>query len=63
MLNINQYQSLMLSKIGQLCGHIDNYNDKINNTNLEEFTTTRIKGLIQLYNNMNSYLNDIISKV
>ena len=63
MLNIKQYQSLMDSKIGQLCGHIDNYNDKISNSNLEEFTTTRIKGLIELYNNMNSYLNDVTSKV
>ena len=63
MLNINQYQSLMLSKIGQLCGHIDNYNDKISNSNLEEFTTTRVKGLIEIYNNMNSYLNDVTSKV
>jgi len=61
-LNINQYQKLMLSKIGQLCGHIDNYNDKISNSNLEEFTTTRIKGLVELYINMNSYLNDITSK-
>lgn len=63
MLNIKQYQTLMDSKIGQLCGHIDNYSQKISDSNLEEFTTTRIKGLIQLYNNMNSYLNDITSKI
>jgi hypothetical protein len=63
MLNINQYQSLLTSKIGQLCGHIENYLDKIANSNLEEFTTTRIKGLVELYNNMNDYLNDVISKV
>jgi hypothetical protein len=30
---------------------------------LEEFTTTRIKGLISLYNDMNNYLQDVMSKV
>ena len=53
----------MQTQIGQLCGHIENYLDKIANSNLEEFTTTRVKGLIEIYNSMNDYLNDIISKV
>ena len=61
--NIQQYQTLMDNKMGQLCGHISNYNSKINSNNLEEFTTTRIKGLISLYNDMNNYLQDVMSKV
>ena len=61
--NIQQYQTLMDNKMGQLCGHISNYSSKINSNNLEEFTTTRIKGLISLYNDMNNYLQDVMSKV
>ena len=61
--NIQQYQTLMDSKMGQLCGHITDYSSKINNNNLEEFTTTRIKGLIALYNDMNNYLQNVMSKV
>ena len=63
MLNVNQRIEIMQTQIGQLCGHIDNYLDKIANSNLEEFTTTRVKGLIEIYNSMNDYLNDVISKV
>ena len=61
--NIYQYQNLTDSKIGQLCGHINNYNDKINSGNLEEITTSRIKGLTELYNDMNSYLQNVNTKV
>ena len=63
MLNVNQRIDIMNTQIGQLCGHIENYLDKIVNSNLEEFTTTRVKGLIEIYNSMNEYLNDVISKV
>ena len=63
MLNVNQRIEIMQTQIGQLCGHIENYLDKIANSNLEEFTTTRVKGLIEIYNSMNDYLNDVISKV
>ena len=61
--NVRQYETLMNSQIGQVCGHIENYMQKINDMNLEEFTTSRIKQLIQIYIQMNLYLNDIISKV
>ena len=63
MLNINQYKDTMETKKGQLCGHIDNYSEKIENNNLEEFTTTRIKGLIELYSNSIGFLYDVITKV
>jgi hypothetical protein len=61
--NVKQYGELLDSKIGQLCGHIDNFMSKILNGNLEEFTTTRIKGLVELINNKNSYLQNAMSKV
>ena len=61
--NISQYQTLMDSKIGQLCGHINDYNSKISDGNLEEFTTTRIKGLVELFNDMNSYLQNVMGKI
>jgi hypothetical protein len=63
MQNKRQYEDLMNSQIGQICGHIDNFQTKINDMNLEEFTTTRIKQLIKIYQQMISYLNDIMSKV
>jgi len=51
--NIRQYENLMQSQIGQLCGHIDNYYNKIKDMNLEEFTTSRIKKIGSLYKQMN----------
>jgi len=63
MQNKRQYEDLMNSQIGQICGHIDNFQTKINDMNLEEFTTTRIKQLIKIYQQMISYLNDIMIKV
>ena len=47
--NLIQYQTLIHSRIGQLCGHIDNYMSKIKDMNLEEFTTSRLKGLTTIY--------------
>ena len=61
--NIRNYQTLMYSQIGQMCGHIENYQSKLNNMNLEEFTTTRIKGLKKIYDNMNVNLDAIINSV
>lgn len=52
--NIRQYETLMQARIGELCGHIDNYYNKLKDMNLEEFTTSRIKKLITLYTQMNS---------
>lgn len=59
--NIRQYQSLMDSQIGQVCGHIDDYQTKINNLNLEEFTTSRIKQLLSFYTQMNLYFEKVFS--
>jgi len=62
-ININQYDSLREFKIGEMCGYIPDYLAKITNMNLDEFTTTRIKGLISIYSDMNSYLQNVTSKV
>lgn len=63
MQNIRQYETLMDSQIGQLCGHIEEYQSKINDMNLEEFTTSRLKQLVKIYEQMNLYFTDIKSKV
>jgi len=59
--NVKQYRDIFDIHRGELCGHIKNYIHKIDTMNMEEFTTSRIKQLIILYNDMNSYLEGIIS--
>jgi len=62
--NINQYDALKDNKIGQVCGHIKgDYLQKIKDTNLDEFTTSRIKTLTKIYSEMNNYIIDVINKV
>ena len=36
-------------KLGKLCGHIKNFKEKILSGNLKEITTTRIKGLMEIF--------------
>jgi len=59
--NIKQYEDMLMLKIGEVCGHIADYQNKINKMNLEEFTTTRLKQLINLYADMFIYLEKIIA--
>jgi hypothetical protein len=47
-------------KIGQLCNHINDYSNKMMDGNLEEFTTNRIKGLIEIFKESNSYLKNLL---
>ncbi len=61
--NVMQYTTLMYSQIGQLCGYIDNYQQKIEDINLEEFTTSRIKQLIKIYTQMNLYLTQALDNI
>jgi len=63
MQNKRQYEDLMNSQIGQICGHIDNFQNKITDMNLEEFTTSRLKQLIKIYSQMVLYLYKIMNKV
>ena len=61
--NVKQTRQLMENKVGYLCGYIKNYLEKINTMQLDEFTTTRIKGLIQIYGDMVKYLNMVKNSV
>ena len=61
--NVIQYTTLMWSQISQLCGYIDNYQKKIEDMNLEQFTTSRIKQLVKIYSQMNIYLTQTIDNV
>jgi hypothetical protein len=61
--NVKQTEELMYNKVGYLCGYIKNYKEKINTMQLDEFTTSRIKGLIQIYGDMVKYLNMVKSGV
>ena len=61
--NVIQYDQIMLMKIGQLCGHIENYFDKILAGDLDEFTTSRIKSLTELFNENILNLQNIINSI
>lgn len=57
---IHNYEEIANRKIGELCGHIQDYMDKVHKMDMEEFTTSRVKGLIAIYTEVNSQLNQII---
>lgn len=59
-LNIKSYEEIAERKMGMLCGNIKNYMEKIHNLDMEEFTITRISGLIAIYKETNQYLEDIV---
>ena len=52
---------MLMFKLGEVCGHISDYQNKINKMNLEEFTTTRLKQMVKLYADMCIYLEKIIA--
>ena len=58
---IRNYEDLAQRKMGQLCGHIPNYIEKIYNMDMTEITTSRIKGLIGIYREVNVSLAKIIN--
>ena len=60
MISARQYEDIAERKMGELCGHITNYMDKIRKMDLDEFTTNRIEGLIVIYKDINEYLTKII---
>jgi hypothetical protein len=59
---IRNYEDLAQRKMGQLCGHIPNYMEKIHNMDMTEITTSRIKGLIGIYREVNGYILKIIQE-
>jgi hypothetical protein len=60
MITARKYEDLAERKMGELCGHITNYMDKIRNMDLDEFTTNRVEGLIVIYKDINAYLKKVI---
>lgn len=61
--NVIQYDQIMLMKMGQLCGHIENYLDKILSGDVNEFTTSRIKSLIEIFNENIVNLQNLINNI
>lgn len=61
--NISNYQTLMYRKIGESCGHIKDYMNKIENMDLDEFTDNRIKSIIYNYKDMNNFLDKILESI
>jgi hypothetical protein len=59
---IRNYEDLAQRKMGQLCGHIPNYMEKIHNMDMTEITTSRVKGLIGIYREVNGYIAKIIQE-
>lgn len=58
---IRGYEDLAQRKMGQLCGHIPNYMEKIHNMDMTEITTSRVKGLIRIYREVNGYLAKVVN--
>ena len=59
--NIKNYEDMAERKMGMLCGGIKNYMEKIHNLEMDEFTIHRVAGLINIYKEINSYLENIIA--
>jgi len=57
---IKMYEDASIKKMGMLCGNIPDYLEKIRSMNMDEFTVSRIRGLITIYNEINSQLETII---
>jgi len=57
---IRNYEDLAQRKMGELCGHIPNYLEKIHKMDMTEITTSRVKGLIGIYREVNGNLAKII---
>lgn len=58
---IRSYEDLAARKMGELCGHIANYMEKIHTLDMEEFTTSRVLGLIAIYKEVNANLGELIN--
>jgi hypothetical protein len=57
---IRAYEDIIIRKMGELCGHIQNYIEKIQNMDMEEITTSRVKGLTSIYKETNNNFNEIV---
>lgn len=57
---IRAYDDIAMRKMGEVCGHIQNYMEKIQKMDLEEVTSSRVKILITIFRERNANLEDII---
>lgn len=60
---IKIYEDASMKKMGMLCGNIPDYIEKIHSMNMDEFTINRIKGLINIYSEINVYLETVVKNV
>jgi hypothetical protein len=61
--SIIQYNDLLAYDIGIICSHIDDNWNKLNDMDLEEFTTARIKQITAKYNEIIIRINAIMESV
>jgi len=54
--SVIKFQDMTFNKIGQHVGHIDNYMEKIDKMDLEEFTKGRLEVIIEEYEKLNNYI-------
>lgn len=54
--SVIKFQDMTFNKIGQHVGHIDNYMEKIDRMELEEFTKGRLEVIIEEYEKLNNYI-------
>ena len=53
---VNKYMMKTYDDIGSYVGHIDNYMDKIDKMNLDEFSMSKILSITKLYKKLNKYI-------
>lgn len=54
--SVIKFQDMTFNKIGQHVGHIDNYMEKIDKMDLEEFTKGRLEVIVEEYEKLNNYI-------
>jgi hypothetical protein len=54
--SIIKFQDLTFNKLGQNLGHIDNYVEKIEKLELDDFTKSRLQIIYDEYNKLNNYI-------
>ena len=56
-------EDLLKLQIGEVCGHIPDYENKLEQMNLDEFTTSRLKSVVYIYIKFISNLKTIIGNM
>jgi hypothetical protein len=61
-ITIRQIEELAQRKIGELVGHIPDYMNKLHSMNMDDFATSRINSIINIYIDVNLQLKKITEK-